>query len=79
MKPNNINSYWVSTLDDKTIEIMLGVYGDDVDKLLRREIRKRKLKKIQRSGKFPGGTEHITNTLVCSKMKRKLEKLIKKY
>ncbi len=48
MKPNNINSYWVSTLDDKTIEIMLGVYGDDVDKLLRREIRKRKLKKINR-------------------------------
>jgi len=49
MKNLSVDSYWLSTLDDIVLETMLGAFGEDIDKRILKEIRKRKLNKIKKT------------------------------
>jgi len=49
LERNNIQltDVWLKSLDDDILTKVFGVYGEDADKIIQNELRKRKLKKIK--------------------------------
>jgi len=44
----SVSSSWLSKLDFDMLHKMVGAFGDDIDKMILREIRKRKLDEIKK-------------------------------
>jgi len=44
-----LTDVWLKSLDDDILTKMFEVYGEDADKIIQNELRKRKLKKINKN------------------------------